>query len=80
MLARLFGRSFTDFPSDYPAFARRFVKSFSSLSAGSEISVHALKLKIMRLDRSAVFRAANAACLAARHLWRQLPDPLTIAT
>ncbi len=50
MLARLFGRSFTDILSGYRVFSRRFVKSFPSLSAGfeieTEISIHALELKM----------------------------------
>ena len=50
MLARLFGRSFTDILSGYRVFSGRFVKSFPSLSAGfeieTEISVHALELKM----------------------------------
>jgi len=48
MLARLFGRSFTDILSGYRVFSRRFVKSFPSLSAGleieAEISVPSLEL------------------------------------
>ncbi len=50
MLARLFGRSFTDILSGYRVFSRRFAKSFPVLSAGfeieTEISVHALELKM----------------------------------
>jgi glycosyltransferase involved in cell wall biosynthesis len=50
MLVRLFGRSFTDVLSGYRVFSRRFAKSFPSLSAGfeieTEISVHALELKM----------------------------------
>ena len=50
MLGRLFGRSFTDILTGYRVFSRRFVKSFPSLSAGfeieTEISVHALELKM----------------------------------
>jgi glycosyltransferase involved in cell wall biosynthesis len=50
MLARLFGRSFTDILSGYRVFSRRFVKSFPVLSSGfeieTEISVHALELKM----------------------------------
>ncbi|MBB4152976.1 glycosyltransferase involved in cell wall biosynthesis [Sphingomonas jinjuensis] len=50
MLARLFGRSFTDILSGYRVFSRRFVKSFPSLSSGfeieTEISVHALELRM----------------------------------
>jgi len=50
MLARLFGRSFTDILSGYRVFSRRFVKSFPALKGGfeieTEISVHALELKM----------------------------------
>ncbi|TGX52180.1 glycosyltransferase [Sphingomonas gei] len=50
LLARLFGRSFTDIFSGYRVFSRRFVKSFPVLSSGfeieTEISVHALELKM----------------------------------
>src|SRR3989442_1416137 len=48
MLARLFGRSFSDVLSGYRVFSRRFVKSFPALSEGfeveAEISIHALEL------------------------------------
>ena len=50
MLARLFGRSFTDILSGYRVFSRRFVKSYPALSTGFEIetdiSVHALELRM----------------------------------
>ena len=50
ILAKLFGRSFTDIFSGYRVFSRRFVKSFPVLSVGfeieTEISVHALELKM----------------------------------
>ncbi len=50
ILARLFGRSFSDIFSGYRVFSRRFAKSFPVLSAGfeieTEISVHALELKM----------------------------------
>ena len=50
LLARLFGRSFTDIFSGYRVFSRRFVKSFPVLSEGFEIetemSVHALELRM----------------------------------
>jgi glycosyltransferase involved in cell wall biosynthesis len=50
LLARLFGRSFTDIFSGYRAFSRRFVKSFPALARGfeteTEISVHALELSM----------------------------------
>ena len=50
LLARLFGRSFNDIFSGYRVFSRRFVKSFPILSSGFEIetemSVHALELRM----------------------------------
>ena len=50
MLAKLFGRSFSDILSGYRVFSRRFVKSFPILSSGfeieTEISVHALELRM----------------------------------
>jgi glycosyltransferase involved in cell wall biosynthesis len=50
ILARLFGRSFSDILSGYRVFSRRFVKSFPALSSGfeieTEISVHALELRM----------------------------------
>jgi hypothetical protein len=50
LLAGLFGRSFSDIFSGYRAFSRRFVKSFPVLSSGfeieTEISVHALELRM----------------------------------
>ena len=46
----LFGRSFSDIFSGYRVFSRRFVKSFPVLSSGfeieTEISVHALELRM----------------------------------
>ena len=50
ILSRLFGRSFSDIFSGYRVFSRRFVKSFPVLSSGFEIetemSVHALELRM----------------------------------
>jgi len=50
ILASLFGRSFNDIFSGYRVFSRRFVKSFPVLSSGFEIetemSVHALELRM----------------------------------
>ncbi|MDQ3074588.1 MAG: glycosyltransferase family 2 protein [Pseudomonadota bacterium] len=50
LLSGLFGRSFSDIFSGYRIFSRRFVKSFPVVSAGfeieTEISVHALELKM----------------------------------
>ena len=50
LLSTLFGRSFSDIFSGYRVFSRRFVKSFPVLSEGfeieTEISVHALELRM----------------------------------
>ena len=50
ILARIFGRTFSDILSGYRIFSRRFVKSFPILSTGfeieTEISVHALELRM----------------------------------
>ena len=50
LLAWLFGRSFSDIFSGYRAFSRRYAKSFPALSQGfeteTEMSVHALELKM----------------------------------
>lgn len=49
-LAAMFGRQFTDILSGYRVFSKRFVKTFPSLSSGfeieTEISVHALQLRM----------------------------------
>ena len=50
LLSRMFGRTFSDIFSGYRVFSRRFVKSFPVLSSGFEIetemSVHALELRM----------------------------------
>lgn len=61
ILARLFGRSFSDIFSGYRVFSRRFVKSYPSLSAGfeieTEISVHALELKMPTAEVETAYAA-----------------------
>jgi glycosyltransferase involved in cell wall biosynthesis len=61
MLAWIFGRSFTDILSGYRVFSRRFVKSFPVLSAGfeieTEISVHALELRMPVAERVTAYAA-----------------------
>ena len=50
ILARIFGRTFSDILSGYRVFSRRFAKSFPVLSQGFEIetemSIHALELRM----------------------------------
>jgi glycosyltransferase involved in cell wall biosynthesis len=61
LLAGLFGRSFSDIFSGYRAFSRRFVKSFPVLSSGFEIetemSVHALELRMPVAELETVYAA-----------------------
>lgn len=57
---RLFGRTFTDILSGYRALSRRFVKSFPLASAGfeveTELSVHALTLKLPVAEIDTAYR------------------------
>lgn len=61
MLARIFGRTFTDILSGYRIFSRRFVKSFPVLSSGfeieTEISVHALELRMPVAEKVTAYAA-----------------------
>jgi glycosyltransferase involved in cell wall biosynthesis len=61
MLAKLFGRSFSDILSGYRVFSKRFVKSFPVLSAGfeieTEISVHALELNMPVAEQVTAYAA-----------------------
>ncbi len=61
MLARIFGRTFTDILSGYRIFSRRFVKSFPVLSSGfeieTEISVHALELRMPVAEQVTAYAA-----------------------
>jgi len=85
MLSRLFGRSFSDILSGYRVFSRRFVKSFPVLTGGfeieTEISVHALELKMPVGERITAYGArpeGSASKLSTyRDGWRILN---TIAT
>jgi len=61
LVSRLFGRRVSDVFSGYRVFSRRFVKSFPVLSEGfeieTELTVHALELKMPIGERPAGFRA-----------------------
>lgn len=61
MLAWIFGRTFTDILSGYRIFSRRFVKSFPVLSSGfeieTEISVHALELRMPVAEKVTAYAA-----------------------
>ena len=80
LLSGLFGRSFSDIFSGYRVFSRRFVKSFPVLSSGFEIetemSVHALELRMPVGEvETAYARAARRLEFEAVDLCRRLADP-----
>ena len=61
LLARMFGRSFSDILTGYRVFSRRFVKSFPVLTAGfeieTEISIHALELAMPLAEVLTIYSA-----------------------
>ncbi|WP_219895129.1 glycosyltransferase family 2 protein [Aquisediminimonas profunda] len=74
MLARIFGRTFTDILSGYRVFSRRFVKSFPVLSAGfeieTEISVHALELRMPVAEQVTAYAARPEGSESKLNTWR----------
>jgi len=74
ILARLFGRSFSDIFSGYRVFSRRFVKSFPVLSAGfeieTEISVHALELRMPVAEIATRYGARGEGSASKLSTWR----------
>jgi glycosyltransferase involved in cell wall biosynthesis len=86
LLAGLFGRSFTDIFSGYRVFSRRFVKSFPVLSSGfeieTEISVHALELRMPVGEVETVYGArpegSESKLSTFRDGWRILKTIVTL--
>lgn len=86
LLARLFGRSFSDIFSGYRVFSRRFVKSFPVLSQGFEIetemSVHALELRMPVGELATVYGArpdgSESKLSTVRDGWRILKTIVTL--
>ena len=86
MLARLFGRSFSDILSGYRVFSKRFVKSFPVLSSGfeieTEISVHALELRMPVAERVTAYAARPEGSVSKlntyRDGWRILNTIMTL--
>lgn len=74
MLTRIFGRSFTDILSGYRIFSRRFVKSFPVLSSGfeieTEISVHALELRMPVAEQVTAYAARPEGSESKLNTWR----------
>ncbi len=63
-LGLFFGRTFSDILSGYRVFSRRFVKSFPALSTGfeieTELSVHALELRLPVAEVATAYKARPA--------------------
>jgi glycosyltransferase involved in cell wall biosynthesis len=74
LLARLFGRSFSDIFSGYRVFSRRFAKSFPVLSSGFEIetemSVHALELRMPVGELETAYAARPEGSHSKLSTWR----------
>jgi len=74
MLARIFGRTFTDILSGYRVFSRRFVKSFPALARGfeteTEISVHALELVVPVAEIVTAYAARPEGSESKLSTWR----------
>ena len=80
LLSGLFGRTFSDIFSGYRIFSRRFVKSFPVLSSGFEIetemSVHALELRMPVGEVETAYAARPEGLrIEALDLRRRLADP-----
>src|SRR5688572_14930163 len=74
ILARLFGRTFSDILSGYRVFSRRFVKSFPALARGfeteTEISVHALELAMPVAEVMTAYGARPEGSESKLSTWR----------
>lgn len=73
-LARLFGRPCRDILSGYRVFSRRFVKSFPVMSEGfeieTELTVHALELKMPVVEVDTPYRERPAGSESKLSTWR----------
>jgi glycosyltransferase involved in cell wall biosynthesis len=74
LLAKTFGRQFTDIFSGYRVFSRRFVKSFPAISSGfeieTEISVHAMDLKIQFAEMPVAYFKRQSGSASKLHTYR----------
>src|SRR6185312_5121621 len=65
IVGRIFGNGFDDMLSGYKVFSRRFVKSFPALTAGfeieTELTVHALRLRMPVAELPTAYRSRPAA-------------------
>ncbi len=70
----LFGHRFTDILSGYRAFSKRFVKSFPALASGfeieTELTIHALELKMPVGEVNATYATRPEGSLSKLNTWR----------
>ena len=74
LMARLFGRVFTDILSGYRVFSRRFVKSFPALATGfeieSELTIHALELRMPIADVDTHYKSRPQGSISKLNTYR----------
>lgn len=74
VVGRLFGSRFTDMLSGYRTFSRRFVKSFPALASGfeieTELTVHALELKMPVGEIEAPYASRPEGSASKLSTWR----------
>ena len=74
IVSRVFGSQVKDMLSGYRAMSRRFVKSFPALSAGfeieTELTVHALELRVPMSDLPTPYRERPAGSASKLHTFR----------
>jgi glycosyltransferase involved in cell wall biosynthesis len=74
LVAVLFGDRITDILSGYRVMSRRFVKSFPALSSGfeteTELTVHALELRVPIAEVGTPYRARFAGTASKLNTWR----------
>jgi hypothetical protein len=74
LVAALFGREFTDMLSGYKLFSRRFAKSFPALSKGfeieTELTIHALELRMPVSEREASYGQRPAGSISKLNSFR----------
>ncbi len=70
----IFGRQFRDMLSGYKVLSRRFVKSFPAMSRGfeteTELSVHALELRMPSKEADTVYKERPAGSTSKLRTWR----------
>lgn len=73
-VAMVFGNTFTDMLSGYRVFSRRYAKSFAAHSAGfeteTELTVHALELRMPVAEVSTIYRARPEGSVSKLNTYR----------